>query len=147
MHRPDQHSQQDDGAADDNVAGDPVESTPPVDDAAAEIIAVFERNQQRFPAQRKPNILVCGQIGVGKTSTINTLFGKEVGKVGYFSRGTQGDELYEWESRGHSIDVVDLPGLGDSRQRDKEYATMYRRRVPDADGFIIVVNPPRPASE
>ena len=146
IYRPEQISQQDDGAVDNDAAGQPVESAPPLDDAAAEIIAVFERNQQRFPAQRKPNILVCGQIGVGKTSTINTLFGEEVGKVGYFSRGTQGAELYEWESHGNSIDIVDLPGLGDSPRRDKEYAAMYRRRVPDADGFIIVINPPRPAS-
>ncbi|MGH3829228.1 MAG: GTPase [Pseudonocardiaceae bacterium] len=108
-----------------------------------EFIRVIEKNRHLFPTQRKPNILICGQGGVGKTTTINTLFGEEVGRIGYFSRGTVKDELYEWESHGENIDVVDLPGLGDSKKRDQEYTEMYRRRIESADGFIVVVKPPR----
>jgi hypothetical protein len=111
-----------------------------------QITELLERHHDKLPAQRKPNILVCGQTGTGKTTTINTLFGEEVGNVGYFSTGTYKDELYEWESHGQNIDVVDLPGLGDSRQHDKEYRDMYRRRVEKADGFIVVIAPPRPAN-
>jgi predicted GTPase/actin-like ATPase involved in cell morphogenesis len=114
---------------------------------AAEFIALLDKHQDKLPTQRKPNILVCGETGTGKTTTINTLFGEEVGEVGYFSRGTSQDELYEWQSEGHNIDVVDLPGLGDNKQRDKEYSEMYRRRVAQADGFIVVIAPPRPANE
>ena len=114
--------------------------------AREEISALLDRHRDKLPAQRKPNILVCGQMGTGKTTTINTLFGEEVGQVGYFSRGTSEDELYEWESEGHNIDVVDLPGLGDTKEHDKEYRDMYRRRVEKADGFIVVIAPPRPAN-
>lgn len=112
----------------------------------AAVADLLDKYQDKLPKQRKPNILVCGQTGTGKTTTINTLFGEDVGKVGYFSRGTAVDELYEWESKGHNIEVVDLPGLGDTRRHDKAYHEMYRRRVAKADGFIVVVAPPRPAN-
>lgn len=115
--------------------------------AAQEFLALLKKYANRLPTQRKPNILVCGGTGAGKTTTINTLFGREVGHIGYFSRGTDHDELYEWESHGQNIDVVDLPGLGDTKKRDKEYRDIYRRRVEKADGFIVVVSTPRPAGE
>jgi predicted GTPase len=115
--------------------------------AAQEFLALLKKHADRLPTQRKPNILVCGGTGSGKTTSINTLFGREVGNVGYFTRGTDHDELYEWESQGQNIDVVDLPGLGDTKKRDREYREIYRRRVEQADGFIVVVAGPRPASE
>ncbi len=127
--------------------GEPGFADPAEEAGAAEFIALLDKHKDKLPTQRKPNVLVCGQTGTGKTTTINTLFGEEVGEVGYFSRGTQHDELYEWQSEGHNIDVVDLPGLGDNKQRDKEYREMYRRRVAQADGFIVVITPPRPAND
>ncbi|MGO9217370.1 MAG: Hsp70 family protein [Streptosporangiaceae bacterium] len=125
--------------------GEPGFADPAEEAGAAEFIALLDKHKDRLPTQRKPIVLVCGETGAGKTTTINTLFGQEVGEVGYFSRGTSQDELYEWQSEGHSIDVVDLPGLGDTKERDKEYREMYRRRVAQADGFIVVIAPPRPA--
>jgi uncharacterized protein len=127
--------------------GEPGFADPAEEAGAAEFIALLDKHKDKLPAQRKPNVLVCGETGTGKTTTINTLFGEEVGEVGYFSRGTSHDELYEWQSEGHNIDVVDLPGLGDTKQRDKEYREIYRRRVAQADGFIVVIAPPRPANE
>jgi len=94
---------------------------------------------------RKPTLPVCGKTGTGKTTSINTLFGGAVGAVGRYTRGTTRDTVYTWESDGEHIHVVDLPGLGDSEKWDKEFRKIYRRRVPGADAFIIVVIPPRPA--
>jgi predicted GTPase len=127
--------------------GEPGFADPAEEAGAAEFIALLDKHKDKLPTQRKPNVLVCGETGTGKTTTINTLFGEDVGEVGYFSRGTSHDELYEWQSEGHNIDVVDLPGLGDNKQRDKEYREMYRRRVAQADGFIVVIAPPRPAND
>ncbi|MFI5843281.1 GTPase [Catenuloplanes sp. NPDC051500] len=107
---------------------------------------VIDQHRASLPTKRKPCVIVCGGIGAGKTTTINTLFGADVGAVGHFSRGTAQDELYEWESHGEHLDVVDLPGLGDTKERDREYRDMYRRRVEGAHGFIVVTTPPRPAS-
>lgn len=107
---------------------------------------LVDQHRASLPKRKKPCVLVCGATGSGKTTTINTLFGSDVGMVGHFSRGTAQDEVYEWEARGEHINVVDLPGLGDSKERDREYREMYRRRVEEAHGFIVVTTPPRPAS-
>jgi predicted GTPase len=105
----------------------------------------IKKYRHHLPDQRKPSILVCGKIGNGKTTTINTIFGKKVGEVGHFSRGTDKDEVYEWQADTENINIVDLPGLGDSEKNDKIFQEIYCKHVKQADGFIIVVSPPRPA--
>ncbi|WP_369192306.1 GTPase [Streptomyces sp. R08] len=97
-------------------------------------------------AQRQPVFLVCGQTGAGKTTTINYLFGQQVGAVGQFTRGTTKDEPYVWEAGGEHVHVIDLPGFGDTDENDRTYREMYRKHVPRADGFVVVATPPRPGS-
>ena len=99
--------------------------------------------RQSLPKERVPRIMICGATGRGKTTTINTLFGREVGKVGTFARGTKEDAVYEWVSKGANIDLVDVPGLGDAKY-DREFAAIYRNRVPLIDAFLVVTVPPRP---
>ncbi|MEH2194700.1 MAG: GTPase [Nostoc sp.] len=105
----------------------------------------IKKYRHHLPKERKPSILICGKTGNGKTSTINALFGQEVGNVGDYGRGTDTDEVYEWESNDENINIVDLPGLGDSEKNDKVFQEIYRRRIKEADGFIVIVCPPRPA--
>lgn len=110
------------------------------------IISIFEKHKHHLPEEKKPTILVCGKMGVGKTTTINTIFGSEVGAVGHITRGTSRDELYEWESNtDENINIIDLPGLGDSPKHDREFKEMYARRIKEADAFLVLVAPPRPA--
>ncbi|MEV6520424.1 GTPase [Longispora sp. NPDC051575] len=107
---------------------------------------VIDDYRKGFPTDRKPCVLICGGTGVGKSTTINTLFGSQVSAVGHYERGTAQDQLYQWRASGENIDIVDLPGFGDSKQRDREYRDMYRRQVERAHGFIVITTPPRPAS-
>ncbi len=110
------------------------------------IIGVIEKYKHLLPEEKKPTILVCGKMGVGKTTTINTIFGSEVGAVGHITRGTSHDEVYEWESNtDENINIIDLPGLGDSPKHDREFKEMYARRIKEADAFLVLVAPPRPA--
>lgn len=105
------------------------------------------KKNKRCPKERKPKIIVCGGTGGGKTTSINTLFGKRVGKVGHFSFGTEKDEVFVWESNSDHIRIVDLPGLGQNQEKDEEFVAMYKKHIKDSDGFIVIVSPPRPAED
>ncbi|MFI5843282.1 GTPase [Catenuloplanes sp. NPDC051500] len=96
--------------------------------------------------RRKPTFIISGGTGLGKTTTINTLFGRQVGAVGHLARGTDRPQYYKWGTRGRHIVLVDMPGFGDSKDRDQTSTSSYRRWLRGADAFIVVVTPPRPAS-
>jgi len=106
--------------------------------------AAKRRLERSGHAQQQPVFLVCGQTGVGKTTTINYLFGRRVGAVGQFTRGTTKDKPYVWEAGGEHVHVIDLPGFGDTAANDRVYREMYRKHVPRANGFIVVATPTRP---
>lgn len=109
--------------------------------------AIFLDEVRRYrQRRRKPVIMICGGTGLGKTTTINTVFGHEVGAVGHLSRGTESVSYHRWgEARRHVV-LVDVPGFGDSKERDQASRSSYRRWVSTADAFVVVVTPPRPAS-
>ncbi len=107
----------------------------------------IQKYRDKLPEQRPPTILICGKIGNGKSTTINTLFGKEISYIGHFSRGTEKDEVYEWQAYSENINIVDLPGLGDSPKNDNIFQNIYRSRVKEADGYLVIVCPPRPAED
>lgn len=105
------------------------------------------RRENKYPKERKPKIIICGRAGEGKTTSINTLFGKKVGKVGHCTFGTQEDEVFVWESNSEYVSIVDLPGLGQEQEKDIEFIRMYKKHIKDADGFLVIVSPPRPAND
>jgi predicted GTPase len=66
------------------------------------------------------DVMVTGVTGAGKSTTLNTLFQKEVSKVG---RGVEPETMtLDSYKLNNSFRLWDTPGLGDGVQRDKEHS-------------------------
>lgn len=88
----------------------------------------------------KAKIGVLGKTGAGKSSLCNALFGQEicpVSDVAACTRATQ-DVLLEI-GRNQGITLVDVPGVGESGERDKEYEALYRKLLPQLDAVLWVL--------
>ncbi|RLN12007.1 hypothetical protein C2845_PM09G14200 [Panicum miliaceum] len=57
------------------------------------------------------NILVLGKIGVGKSATINSIFGEDKSKIDAFSSATTSVREYVGDVHGIKIRIIDTPGF------------------------------------
>ncbi|QLE41985.1 GTP-binding protein [Nostoc sp. C052] len=87
----------------------------------------------------EPKVGILGKTGVGKSSLCNALFGKDVAPVSDIESCTR--ELQEISVRVGSgnIKLVDLPGIGESRERDREYKDLYSKHLPEFDLVLWVL--------
>lgn len=74
---------------------------------------VWGKVQELLGEQIKPRLLVGGKTGVGKSSLLNAILGKDVYETGVIPT-TKNNCDQIWESRGGDIIVVDVPGFGEA---------------------------------
>ncbi len=86
-----------------------------------------------------PKVAIFGKAGVGKTTTINSLFNAKW-KTSHTIVGTTSAQMKEFElSTGGTLNVVDLPGYGRSIAEDQEYEKIYQDIIPSCDLVFLIV--------
>ena len=102
---------------------------------------------EEFANLNPPTIGVIGTSGVGKSSTLNAMFGTNFVVSGNI-RGTteiNSKKVELMAKRGPAKDkkitlrVVDAPGLGEDVRKDEEYLSMYSNALPECDVVIWVM--------
>ncbi|HGK3819065.1 TPA: GTPase family protein, partial [Klebsiella pneumoniae] len=93
----------------------------------------------RSLTQYEPVIGIMGKSGSGKSSLCNALFQGEVTPVSDVAACTRDVLRFRFRNGNHSLMIVDLPGVGESEQRDEEYTALYRRILPELDLVLWVI--------
>uniref|UniRef100_UPI0036DAABDB GTPase family protein n=1 Tax=Photorhabdus sp. RM322S TaxID=3342825 RepID=UPI0036DAABDB len=93
----------------------------------------------RSLTQYEPVIGIMGKTGAGKSSLCNALFQGEVTPVSNVESCTRDVLRFRLSNGSYSLMMIDLPGVGESAQRDEEYTTLYRRILPELDLLLWVI--------
>jgi predicted GTPase len=110
-----------------------------------QIVENPEKAKKRFrrEAERGFSVLLVGQTGVGKSHTINSLFGQTVAAVNEFTAETKEVVPFAGEHHGVRYTIFDTPGLGEyqpnGRELDRKYLSMIKEKCSQPDILWLVM--------
>ncbi len=88
----------------------------------------------------QPVVGVLGKTGAGKSSLCNSLFGKDVAKISDVEACTRSpQELLVTFGSDKGIILVDMPGVGETNNRDDEYSSLYKNFLPKLDIVLWLI--------
>ena len=99
------------------------------------------KEQIEIANRKELKFLLVGRTGVGKSSTINSLFNKEMAAVGDYEATTLSVENYRTTMEGIPVQVFDTPGLCDDVEElgnDEHYLKLMREHVQTIDSMWFV---------
>lgn len=97
--------------------------------------------KERFNEESEipPKVAILGKSGVGKTTTVNNLFGLDL-KTSHSLVGTTKAQTEECElPNGGIMTITDLPGYGRTEREDSEYEEIYREIIPSCDLVLLII--------
>jgi small GTP-binding protein len=88
-----------------------------------------------------PRVGVFGKTGAGKSSLCNALFGQRIAKVSNVKACTREPQqvLVNLTPDGAGMTLIDVPGVGESEDRDVEYHALYQSLLPELDLVLWVL--------
>ena len=87
----------------------------------------------------EPRVGVFGKTGVGKSSLCNAVFGCDVCTISDVEACTREPQEVLLSLGEKGIKLIDVPGVGESRERDQEYAALYQKILPELDVVLWVL--------
>ncbi|WP_455542549.1 GTPase family protein [Intestinibacter sp.] len=87
----------------------------------------------------EPRIGIFGKTGVGKSSLCNALFGKDICSISDVEACTRNTQEVILDLGGSGIKLLDVPGVGESSERDEEYAKLYASLLPELDLILWLI--------
>ena len=87
----------------------------------------------------EPVIGIMGKTGSGKSSLCNALFSGDVSPVSDVEACTRKPLRFRLQLGKRFMTIMDLPGVGESKLRDAEYAALYRKKLPRLDLVLWLI--------
>lgn len=104
-----------------------------------ETVLQMVKHKKQEELNKHPTIAIIGITGVGKSTTINSLFGTKLG-VGHFQSCTQKGTPIEINATKGKIILYDMPGLGEDEEKDEEHKLEYQKILPHCDVVLWITD-------